>query len=764
MQAATWLTGTRTAVLLDLDTGTWPVIRAFGPAPVGPGDPVAAARALRPAQPQSTPDSRTEVGLLPEHATGSPGSPGLEGAFADGTGWAPRFGLTAIDLAPDRAVVAGRDPRAGLEVRVEVHLDRHDVLAVRAAVTNLRGTSQWSPPHAGAADGATEGAPDGTAAAATAPTAGEPVPTPGLALPEESPGLGRDPLPAEVPAAHRYQLRALRLTLPLSDRAREVATVTGRWIRELHLQRSPLQLDRIVHTSTRGSSSHEDPPLVFVGTPGFGEEAGEVLAAHLAWPGNHELAVERTPAGTATVQLAEYLHPGELVLGPGQTYRTPWLLATTSTSGLNGVSDAFHAHVRARPEHPRGPRPVTLNTWEAVYFDHDRDRLLALARAAAEVGIERFVLDDGWFVGRHDDTAGLGDWIVDEAKHPGGLRPLADAVRGLGMEFGLWVEPEMVNPDSQRFRADPTVALAAPGVPLQRNQLVLDLVRDDVRADVRAQLDAVLHASGARAVKWDLNRAQLAAEHAGRPGSHAQVRAVLDLLAGLRAAHPDVEVESCASGGGRVDLGILTLTSRVWTSDCNDPVERQRIQRGASYLLPPELLGSHVGAATAHTTFRTTALSFRLATAFFCHLGVEWDLTAVGEEDRARLAEAIALHREWREVLHGGRVVRVDHPDEAALVHGVVTPDRALFCLAQLATAPTGRPAAVRCPGLEPGRRYTVRLVPALTDFTGPQKHAPGWYADGGVTLSGHHLATHGVAIHVNQPGTATVLAVTAST
>lgn len=705
MPAATWLEGTRTALLIDLDTGTWPVVRWWGAAP-GPGDDaVASCRAMRPSQPQSTLDDRVVLGLLPEHASGSPGAPGLLGAFADGTGWAPRFSVAEVDLGPGRLTAVGRDERAGLEVTVELHVDAHDVVAVRASVTNRRS-------HDDASGG--------------------------------------------------YHLQALRPTLPLPDAAQEVATLTGRWIRELHLQRQPLTLGRVERVNVRGTSSHEDPPLVFVGSTGFGEEHGQVWAAHLAWPGNHELRVERTAIGTTSLQLTEYLHPGEIVLAAGETYRTPWLLATASDGGLNGVSDAFHAHIRARATHPRRPRPVTLNTWEAVYFDHDRARLGALIDVAAAAGIERFVLDDGWFRGRGGDTSGLGDWVVDDTKHPGGLSGLASRVRAAGMEFGLWVEPEMVNPGSERYRADPTVALAQPDGPLQRNQLVLDLIRDDVRASVLAQLDAVITDSGASALKWDLNRAQVAAEHDARPGSHAQVSAVTELLTTLLDRHPGLEIESCASGGGRIDLGILALTHRVWTSDCNDPVERQRIQRGASYLLPPELMGAHVGPPTAHTTFRTTTLSFRLATAFFGHLGVEWDLTAATPADRDRIAEAVALHRAWRDVLHGGRVVRVDHPDDAALVHGVVTDDRALFCHAQLTTSPVGRPAAVRCPGMVPDRHYQVRLVPVLTDFTGPQKHAPGWYEDGGVVLTGRQLAGHGVSIHANQPGTATVLSLIA--
>lgn len=726
------MTGTRTALVLDLDRGPLPAIRWWGAATHPDDDPAQLAAALTPAQTQASIDQRVVLDLLPGHADGFQGTPGLRGAFGDGTGFAPRWQRRYLEHDDRRLLVTAVDATAGIGLDVEVVLDEHDLVAVRAAVTNLR-----------TRDGATDH--------------DRPPPSPGF--PPPSPGVGvPDPQRAGADPTTTYHLDALRLTLPVPDTAREVATFTGRWLRELHLQRQPWQIGRIERGSWRGRSSHEDPPTVLAGSSGFSEEAGTVWAAHLAWPGNHELRADRTADGLAYLQLAEALHPGEVLLAPGETYVTPTLLATASATGLNGVSDAFHAHLRARPSHPTRPRPVTLNTWEAVYFDHDHTRLDALIVAAAQLGIERFVLDDGWFVGRPDDHSGLGDWVVDAAKHPEGLRPLADRVRAAGMEFGLWVEPEMVNPDSDRYRADPSVALAQPGGPTQRHQLVLDLARPDVRAAVRDQLVTAIDDAQPAYLKWDHNRDHTAPDRGGRPGAHAQVAAATGLMDELRAHRPGLEIESCASGGGRVDLGILGHTDRVWTSDCNDPIERQRIQRGLSYLLPPELMGAHVGPPTSHTTVRTSSLALRLATAFFGHLGVEWDITHAGPHDRERLRAAIALHRAWRDVLHGGRVVRVDHPDDAALVHGVVTPERAVFAYIQLTTGAWARPAAVRCPGLEPDARYRVTLEWTLTSELAPQQQLPGWYADGGVELTGRALATSGVQLHVHQPEAATVL------
>jgi alpha-galactosidase len=341
-----------------------------------------------------------------------------------------------------------------------------------------------------------------------------------------------------------------------------------------------------------------------------------------------------------------------------------------------------------------------LNTWEAVYFDHRLDRLTELADTAAELGVERFVLDDGWFRHRRDDTAGLGDWYVDEDVWPQGLHPLVDHVRGLGMEFGLWVEPEMVNPDSDLARAEPGWVL--PGPPF-RNQQGVDLTIPEAFAYVLARLDALLTEYDIAFLKWDHNRDLVGPVH-------AQTLAAYRLLDELRGRHPEVEVESCSSGGARVDLGILARTDRVWASDTNDALERQSIQRWTQLLLPPELVGSHVGPPRAHTTGRSHDLSFRAATALFGHFGIEWDIAAASPEERAELGAWIERYKHFRALLHSGDVVRADLPDPTYALHGVVAADRseALFCFVALATSAYERPGAVRLPGLDPDRTYRV--------------------------------------------------------
>ena len=315
----------------------------------------------------------------------------------------------------------------------------------------------------------------------------------------------------------------------------------------------------------------------------------------------------------------------------GASYASPWVYVAASDAGLDGLAESWHGYQRSLPAHP-DVQPVVLNVWEAVYFDHDLDRLKEIAERAARVGVERFVLDDGWFHDRRDDTAGLGDWVVDPAVWPDGLDPLIEHVTGLGMEFGLWFEPEMVNPDSDLFREHPDWILSAGGrVPLEhRHQQVLDLTRPEVLDHLFERVDAVLSAHDIRYVKWDHNRDLLEAgsgARGGAPAVHEQTLAFYALLDRLRAAHPSVAWESCASGGGRIDLGVLERVQRVWASDMTDALARQQIQRWTTQLVAPEYVGAHVSAPTSHTTGRTLSLDFRCATALFGAFGIEWDLT-----------------------------------------------------------------------------------------------------------------------------------------
>ncbi|ROT26501.1 alpha-galactosidase [Micromonospora sp. HM5-17] len=656
--------------------------------------------ALRRPVRRGAPDGRP-VGVVPEHTHAWFGLPGLTGHRA-GRAWSPRFVRTdlrvvdEVETAPACAVVTARDEHAALELEITLELDQAGLVRLRAGVRNLA--------------------------------------------------------PADP-----YQLDGLLVSLPVPSQAAEVLDLTGRWCRERAPQRRPLTVGTWLREGRRGRSGLDATLLLVAGTSGFGFRSGEVWGLHVGWSGNHRSFVERTPEGETVLGGGELLLPGELVLAPGERYRTPWVYGSYGR-GLDEMSGRFHAHLRRMASPRRRPRPVVVNTWEAVYFDHRLDRLMALADAAARIGAERFVLDDGWFRGRRDDRAGLGDWYVDPDVWPTGLHPLVDHVRGLGLEFGLWVEPEMVNPDSELARNHPDWLLSTGGrLPRpSRWQQVLDLTNPEAYAYVLGRLDALLNEYDIAYLKWDHNRDLLDAglPPSGRPGVHAQTQAVYRLLDTVRERHPRLEIESCASGGGRVDLGILARTDRIWGSDCLDPLERQSIQRWTQLLVPPELVGSHVGKPRSHHTGRTHSLAFRAGTALFGSFGVEWDISTISPEEERELAGWVALYRRYRDLIHGGTVVRADHPDPALWVHGVVAPDRraALIALVGVETGTVSSPGAVRLPGLDPGYRYTVRPIapePATTTLAA----APAWFTDGGVHLSGRVLGTAGLQAPPLRPG-----------
>src|SRR5699024_726177 len=349
--------------------------------------------------------------------------------------------------------------------------------------------------------------------------------------------------------------------LPVPDTATELLDFTGRWAKERTPQRAERQVGARGRESRRGRTGHDAATTLYSGTPGFTYGTGEVWGTHVAYSGNHVHAAERLPEGAggaaAVLGGGELLEPGEMVLEPGAEYAAPRVWFTYSANGLDEAANRFHTWLRARPEHPCTNRPLLLNTWEAVYLHQDQNRLFSLAERAAEIGVERFVLDDGWFHGRPDTTrCGLGDWWADENAWPNGLGPIADRIHELGMEFGLWVEPEMVNLDSDFARHHPDWLLAAPQrIPRPaRHQQALDVARPEVANYLADALSALIDQHDIAYLKWDHNRDIHEAIHGGAAGIHRQTNAVYALLDRLRDRHPGLEIESCASGGARADL------------------------------------------------------------------------------------------------------------------------------------------------------------------------------------------------------------------
>ncbi|MEO6714893.1 MAG: alpha-galactosidase [Mycobacteriales bacterium] len=691
----------------DEGDGLQPVLLHWGQDLGSDVDVGALRTALTPAIPHSSYGLVTPRRIVALGADGWRGRPTLRGVRADGSGWSPRLRSQSWDVDDQSVRVTAGDDEFALVVETTYRMHNCGVLTVSTTLHN---------------DGPT------------------------------------------------YALAELSVSLPLPARAGEVLEPTGRWCRERTPQRLDLGYGARVRESRHGQTGHDAPLVLAAGTRGFGWRSGELWALHLGWSGDAVHWVERDVTGQAAIGAGELLAAGEIVLEPGEAYTAPPVYAVYSATGLDGVSDAYHPFIRARDTHPSRPRPVVLNTWEAVYFDHRMDRLRELADVAAQVGVERFVLDDGWFTGRRDDTKGLGDWYVDEHIWPDGLAPLIDHVRSLGMEFGLWVEPEMVNADSELYRAHPDWLLSGPGrIPLPwRNQHVLDLARTEVYQYLLDRLDALLRENHIAFLKWDHNRDLLEAAHGGRAGVGANTRAVYRLLDELRRRHPAVEIESCASGGGRIDLGILARTDRVWASDTNDPLERQQIQRWTTVLLPPELIGAHVGPPAAHTTGRTTSLPFRMATAFFGHFGIEWDITAATPAERRSLAAGCAAYKRHRALLSTGTVVNADHTDPAVTVHGVVAQagEEALYAIVMHVTSVAETPGTALLPGLDPERSYVVRLVDAFdADLVLIEQVSPPWLTaarQNGFTVSGRVLSAVGLPVPVLGPAQSVVLHLTA--
>jgi alpha-galactosidase len=552
-------------------------------------------------------------------------------------------------------------------------------------------------------------------------------------------------------------LDALRITVPVGASCGEILTLGGRHAMEAVEERQRWGRSRIALENRTGRTSHEQLGVVFAGTPHFGEQHGDVWGVHLAWSGNFECVCDAVTDAMRVVQMGELLLPQEVVLAPDAHYVAPTVVVAHSPQGINGVSHKFHNYLRSFPSHHTS-RPVIANTWEAVYFNHDLDTLCQLADVAASVGIERFVLDDGWFHGRRDDTAGLGDWWVDTTVWPQGLTPLISHVRTLGMEFGLWFEPEMVNPDSDLFRAHPEWALDGTLTEpiLGRNQLVLDLSRDDVREYLFASIDALLSTYEISYVKWDHNRPLVGG------ASHSQTLGAYALFDALTTAHPQVQFESCASGGGRIDMGIATYVDRFWTSDSIDALDRLEIQKGITKLIPLEMLGSHIGSPTCHTTGRKHALSFRGATAMFGWLGVEWNLLSLNEREREKLAHVIGIYKQFRDLLHSGNYIRHDHPDASMHIHSVVASDagEALVSVTRLHNSPTHRTAPLLLTDLSADALYSVQRIDLGTPRWALHRDLPDW-VNNGVQATGAQLAHIGLVLPPLLPESTMILHIT---
>ncbi|HCQ66870.1 MAG TPA: alpha-galactosidase [Rhodobacteraceae bacterium] len=521
----------------------------------------------------------------------------------------------------------------------------------------------------------------------------------------------------------------------LSD---EMIDFAGRWCGEFQMNRTPWSPGVRYRENRTGRTGHEHFPGLIVPSHGATNARGEAYAFHYGWSGGHKMIAEELPDGRRQIQWG---HAARMETKAQKSFETATLYAMYSGDGLNGCAIAFQRHLRDRivtwPK-PATPRPVHYNCWEAVYFDHDLPVLKDIAARAAALGAERFVLDDGWFGDRDDDTRALSDWEVDPRKYPDGLTPLIDHVHGLGMSFGIWFEPEMINPDSNVFRKNPGWALGSEDQILGRGQMALDMSNIAVREYLFDRVGAVLGENEIDYIKWDHNRVLPMPDAAQTRGTYA-------LLDRLRAAFPAVEIESCASGGGRIDFGILSRTQRVWLSDSNDALERLKIQHNAAIFLPGAVTGSHVGPRICHTSGRVLDMRFRAWVAAQRHMGFEMDPRELTEEEARVLTEVTAWWKQNRDWMYSADILRLDSPDPSVIAEQQLAEGGGRFVVFA-GKADTSRqiaPRPLQFARLNPDALYRVELVnrddaPELSRGTPLLKEGP-------VTLSGRYLMSHGL-------------------
>ncbi|HEY3523213.1 MAG TPA: alpha-galactosidase [Candidatus Limnocylindrales bacterium] len=525
-------------------------------------------------------------------------------------------------------------------------------------------------------------------------------------------------------------------TLELPDADWTLLHLSGGWARERHVVEERLTMGLHGIGSIRGGSSHQHNPFLALRRPWTTEEAGEVYGASLVYSGNFlaEVEVDQNDAVRARLGINPDTFAWEL--GPGAVFQAPEALLAWSGDGLASLSDAFHDLFRTRlargPWRDR-PRPILINNWEATYFGFDEAKLVEIASQAGDLGIELFVLDDGWFGRRDDDTSSLGDWVVDRRKLPNGIDGLARRIEDIGLRFGIWIEPEMVSERSELFAAHPDWAIGVPGRRRTegRNQHVLDMARPDVVDHLFAVLAELLRSAAISYVKWDWNRyltepfsATLPAHRQGE-FFHRYVLGLYDLYRRLTEAFPEVLFESCAGGGGRFDPGLLAYAPQAWTSDDTDAIERLRIQWGTSLAYPLSSMGAHVSAVPNHQVGRVTPLATRAAVAFFGVFGYELDVTELSDDERRAVADQVRFYKDHRGLFQRGRFRRLRSPfdGERNVVAWMVLDDDARTAIVGtyvVLNPPLPGTTRVRPVGLDPAARYRIESWPDAVYGTEP--------------------------------------------
>ena len=527
------------------------------------------------------------------------------------------------------------------------------------------------------------------------------------------------------------------LDLPFGDW--DLLHFHGRHAMERQPERLPLPQGELRLDSRRGMSGHQHNPFVILCDRHTTEDAGDCLGVMLVYSGSFEMALEQDQMGMTRLVSGIQSEGFRWLLPPGESFDTPEVLLCFRHDGLNALSQRFHRFLRqdlCRSAFSHKARPVLLNNWEATYFDFDREKILAIARQAKDLGAELFVLDDGWFGKRSDDRSSLGDWFVNEDKLAGGLEPLIRDVKAMGLGFGLWVEPEMVSEDSQLYRSHPDWALQLPGREpfLSRSQLALDLSRPEVADWIYETLAGLLRRYDIDYIKWDFNRSLTDLYSRGLPAqrqgelSHRAMLGLYSVLERLNAAFPQVLFEGCAGGGGRFDAGMLAYFPQIWCSDDTDPIERLVIQRGTCYGYPLSAVGAHVSASPNHQTGRSTPLDTRAVVAMAGGFGYELDPGKLSAEEKGRIRRQIVRFRGFSELLREGDLYRLTELDDRKDFEAwqLVSPDGGESLISLVLTHPraNARPLHIRLKGLDPSSVYRVESL-ELADAFLPEPPEP---------------------------------------
>ena len=516
--------------------------------------------------------------------------------------------------------------------------------------------------------------------------------------------------------------RAMSLCLDLPDSEYEWIQFSGSWARERYPVMRRLETGTTQIESIRGNSSHQQNPFVILKRPNTDEAAGEAIGVSFVYSGNFRISAQVDPYRVTRIMAGINPTWFSWKLDPGDSFQTPEAVMVYTDQGLNRLSQIYHRLYRERLM--RGlwkekERPILINNWEATYFDFNEEKLLKIAAKAKECGVELFVLDDGWFGARRDDHAGLGDWVAAKELLPGGISGLSEKVEALGMKFGLWIEPEMVNPDSDLYREHPDWCLHVPerDPSLSRNQLVLDYSRPEVVDHIHGMIAKILRESKVSYIKWDMNRSitdcYSVAKDPENQGEiyHRYILGVYSLYERLISEFPEILFESCAGGGGRFDAGMLYYAPQAWTSDDTDAMERVKIQYGTSYAYPIVSMGSHVSAVPNHQVGRITPLKTRADVAYFGTFGYELDLNRLSEEEQEQVREYTGFMKKYRRLIQFGTFYRLQSPfehNESAWM--VVSEDKkqAIAGFYRTLSRANSHFSKIRFQGLDPDFAYRV--------------------------------------------------------